>query len=202
VMKISYAVSGLATFLVTCASCLPAFILANHKKQFDIYRHPVQNGKNVPGLRLDGIYVADSEQACFYLYQNGKIMLPMSLFRFSAKRVPPSASWMLLEAQRQAGYEPDEHWGEYELKDSTISIQYFNYNTQEICKRWVFELKGHVRNDSTIEIFYDHNTRSGNDDTSVHSTLHFRQLSVKPDSTRAWYNNKKWYMQMQDKSRN
>ncbi len=87
-----------------------------------------------------------------------------------------------------------EWWGDYVIANNTITIQDFNRTNQELYKRKVFVAQGKAINDSTIDVNLDYCPKGNLVFMKGGSTiLRFYPLSPKPDSTKAWFNNKKWY---------
>lgn len=95
-------------------------------------------------------------------------------------------------------------WGHYQILSDSIYIQYFYFDNQNFYKRDVMELFGNIVNDSTIQVYkkrctwcknvyigYDNNT-----EIIFPQPIQFHyKKGIKPDSSKAWFNNKKWYKQ-------
>lgn len=102
------------------------------------------------------------------------------------------------------GIKLSEAWGDFQISGDQFIMQDFNprhWAREAFCKRWVYEVRGKVLNDSTIEIYLEH--AIGPKDTLFDRkcVMHFYPLDSKPDSTKAWFNNKKWYREKLHESR-
>ncbi len=88
-----------------------------------------------------------------------------------------------------------ENWGDYAVKENEIILQNFNRNNEEVCKRSVFEEKGRILNDSTIEIYSEYSYWWKDKSPTLYApcVLNFYKTDTKPDSTIAWFVNKNWY---------
>ncbi|MEX1189093.1 MAG: hypothetical protein WED33_07530, partial [Bacteroidia bacterium] len=99
-----------------------------------------------------------------------------------------------------------DSWGHYQIKGDSIFIQSFTYFYDSTVLRDVYELKGVIRNDSTIYIFehlcdwcfndpskYSEYISKGKRHFIPPAEYRFYQTTKKPDSTNAWFFDKKWY---------
>ncbi len=142
---------------------------------------------------MNGLYISDNGKAAFFLYKNGKIKIHSPLFSLYEKKFWVTPDKVIQEMQDALYFNSKEWWGDYVVMNNEIKFQWFNRHNQEICKRWVFGGRGKIVNDSTIEIYLDYSTRGDDESPNVQCLLHFYPVAIKPDSTKAWFNNKKWY---------
>lgn len=182
-------------------SCLPAFVLPNSMKGFDVYKHKVKDSAATTVLKMDGLYISETGSAFAFFYKNGKVKLVYSLFQTKSTMQRPEEA--IQYTRKYIGHERKDHWGEYEIRGEKIKIQYFNRNLQEIPKRWVLEAQGKVVNDSTIDIYFHYSMKgiSKLEQYDPPCRLHFYPLDIKADSTKVWYNKKGWYRHSVNKSR-
>lgn len=176
--------------LIKISSCSSPI---NCVKTFTIYKEPVASSSVL--LRTDGIYISKNGAASFFLYDNGKIKIFSPFFDTIPAYLWKSPQNILKGMQGDWEYTQKERWGDYTIKGNEIIIQRFNRNNEEICKRSVFEEKGHILNDSTIEIYSQYSYWWTDKLPSLYApcVLNFYQTNIKPDSTKAWYINKSWY---------
>jgi hypothetical protein len=180
----------LLAILINFSSCSSPI---NCIKPFTIYREPIVNNSVL--LRTDGIYISKNGAASFFLYDNGKVKIFSPFFDTIPANLWKSPQKILKEMQDNWEFSQKERWGDYSINGNEIIIQEFNRNNEEVCKRSVFEEKGRILNDSTIEI-YSHYSYWWKDKLSSLYTpciLNFYQTDIKPDSTIAWFINKSWY---------
>lgn len=100
-----------------------------------------------------------------------------------------------------------EWWGTYSIKNNTIKIEYFSKTNQEsiIHNRYLIELSGYLKNDSTIIItnricdkwYHCYQCKSDLKNNLNSYTppvqYNFYSTDFKPDSTQAWFLKKHWY---------
>ena len=181
-------------------ACLPAFVLPNSRKGFDIYKHKIKDSTATSELKMHGLYISEKGSAIAFFYRNGKVKLIYSLFQTEKMMFSPEEA--IQYTRKYIGYRQKENWGEYWIEDNKIRIQYFNYNLQEIPKRRVFEAEGKVVDDSTIDIYFLYSMK---DLSKVEQCgpcrLHFYPLDIKADSIKAWYDKKEWYKRSVNKDR-
>ena len=94
-----------------------------------------------------------------------------------------------------------EGWGVYNVEKDSIKFQSFNYHTQEPCKRWLFEDRGLILNDSTILIYSVYSFNGKLELIKEPNIYGFYPTTKKPDSTNAWLYKRKWYKENEHKSR-
>lgn len=102
-------------------------------------------------------------------------------------------------------YDFKEFWGHYSIRNNAITIQIFNKHNEEIFKRWILETKANILNDSTIVIYnhksYWSNVSKENIVEPDKITLSLKKIDKKPDSSYAWFLNKRWYQKNVHESR-
>lgn len=176
------------------SSCIPAVLLPNCRKGFDAYTLPITDAKSTSSLKTNGLYISDNGKAAFYLYKNGKVKILVPSFNSTDKKYWVSPNYVISERENMLYAYSKEWWGDYVIANNTITIQWFNRHYQEICKRRTFVAQGKIINDSTIDINLDYRVKVKRIYMEGGSCiLRFYPLSPKPDSTKAWFNNKKWY---------
>lgn len=175
----------------------------NCTKHFTAYKEPVINSNEKILLRTDGIYISDNGSASFFLYNNGKVKIYSPFFDTLRTELWKTPQKIIAEMQDDWEFKQKERWGDYSIKGNEIIIQRFNRNNEEICKRTVFEEKGRILNDSTIEIYseYSYWWRGKLPALYTPCVLNFYKTDAKPDSTIAWFENKSWYKNELDGSR-
>ena len=62
-----------------------------------------------------------------------------------------------------------------------------------MCRRWVFERKGKLLNDTTVEVYSDYSYWGGDSLLHTPCVLNYYHTNIKPDSTNAWFEKKRWY---------
>ena len=94
------------------------------------------------------------------------------------------------------------YWGFFQINQDSLIVQYFHIDQQNFYKRNVIELYGNIINDTTISIYKEkcdwcENVYYGyNNKTEIvydEPRIYIFKEQVKPDSTQAWFINKKWY---------
>lgn len=180
---------GIAVNLISCSSPI------NCTKYFNVYKAPVINNSEKILLRTNGIYISENGGASFFLYNNGKVKIFSPFFDTLRTDLWKTPNKIISEMQNDWEYKQKERWGDYSIKGNEIVIQRFNRNNEELCKRSVFEEKGRILNDSTIEIYSEYSYWWKDKLPTLYTPciLNFYKTDTKPDSTIAWFVNKKWY---------
>jgi hypothetical protein len=187
------------------ASCIPVMLMPkpNCKKKFDVFEHPISD-RNSGKLKTNGIYISETGNASFFLYNNGKTKLHRGPFQeYPQKYMLPIAK-VLNEMEKEAYFNSKELWGDYEIKGNNIKVQGFNgyhWAREAVCKRSVFENIGKIVDDSTIEIYSEYSYLGKDTFFSGSCIMHYYPVTTKPDSTKAWFNGKKWYKEQLHESR-
>lgn len=185
---------------MTVASCNSPI---NCTKYFTIYKKPVVNNNEGKSLRTDGIYISKNGLASFFLYDNGKVKIHRPFFDTMPVSLWRNPQKILDKMQEDWEFKRKENWGDYTIQGNEIILQNFNLNNQEACKRSVFEEKGRILNDSTIEIYSDYSYwwKDKQPILYIPCVLNFYKTETKPDSTIAWFINKSWYKNGLNESR-
>lgn len=148
-------------------------------------------------LRTNGVYISESKGVCLYLYKNGKVT-------YKHLEIPPakeqSPDSFIIEVRKKE-FNTKEYWGDFEIKDGIFRSQVFTLNNERSCKRYIIENIGQIIDDSTIEMYYEFDTRADEEYFMGRYRLKFYQTYVKPDSSKAWFAKRKWYREGLHKSR-
>lgn len=145
-----------------------------------------------PLLKLNGIYISKNLKGSFFLYSDGKFHNHSTNFPVGAEFWNSPAEG-IEEINNDWFFNRKDGWGDYYTNDDSIFIQFFNYHSQEFCKRWVYEMRGKILNDSTIKMSYLFSDNGNDTLQSGPNTFSFYQTSIKPDSTIGWVYKKEWY---------
>lgn len=93
-------------------------------------------------------------------------------------------------------------WGAYLIRNDSIKIQTLEWNNHETIQDWyTLTTYGHVTSDSSFSIYgYEGPTmnKSAYSPFEFHSNGHprtytFIKADFKPDSSKVWFRQKKWY---------
>jgi hypothetical protein len=177
----------LLPIIISCGSGI-----LNLKKGFTTYRLPIllQN-KETPkiSIKTDGIYVPkENNGSVFYFYDNGSVKWEgwtNNFWQNPAKKIE--------NIQNGYFYISKEYWGQYSINNDSILIQIFIKNNEKIITRWIFEYEGIILNDSSF-ILYSCFSYLGKDNFIDKSEEYaFYKTITKPDSTKAWFNNRRWF---------
>ncbi len=175
----------------------------NCTKNFITYKEPISHNNEKISLRTDGIYISENGRASFFLYNNGRVKIHSPFFDTLQQELWATPQKVVKEMQNDWEFKQKERWGDYSIKGNEITIQRFNRNNEEVCKRSVFEEKGRILNDSTIEIYSEYSYWWKDKLPALYTPciLKFYKTDIKSDSTIAWFINKNWYKKELDNSR-
>ena len=187
-MKSIHVIIG-CSFLLLLASCVSPI---NCRKQFTIYKNPNNNVISEFSFLKDGVFVSLNGKNAFYLYNND---LVKSILRTERANqlfwvCPVKEIYKILPDDE---YFKREIWGHYQIINDTILIQTFGLSNDQLCRRSVYETKGVLLNDSTIEVFSYYSYWFESEFINEPNIYRFYKTDLKPDSTLAWFNKKRWY---------
>lgn len=192
-------VFAIATLLSSCNSI---------HRHFSYYKEPILSNSSKK-VRLDGIYVVDCKDTMthidlFYFYKNGVCNAPAYVIWLRNRFC--EYSHVMLERYKNLVIEfpQNSEWGNYVIRHDSIFIQTFHEFNQSTVIRDMVEFRGIISNDSTILITEMEcawcnrgfmNEKTGPDVTKYDPPIQFNfyPYDFKPDSTVAWFKNKRWY---------
>ena len=163
------------------------FVRLNKTSTFTIYKDsPIKNSEKIC-VRIDGIYISSYDS--FFFYSNGLV-----------KRVFIDSShisnynWNSKKTFKESGKFDDfeENWGHYKCDGKDITMQIFNKHNQEFYTRQIITEKIRIINDNTLSL-YSSKWKSEENFMKEERILNFYKTNNKPDSTRIWFINKRWY---------
>lgn len=167
----------------------------NKIKDFTVYKIPKVVGNESKIMNLSGIYVSSNDNPPAYFFYDNGMVKTVGLNQF--KKVNSKIYF-------DNYYDCKENWGHYFIEGNNITIQKFNKHNEEIFKRWIIEEKGIILNDTTI-ILYTRKSFWANQINSEEKMdsilLILKPVNIKPDSTQAWFLNKKRYRKNVHESR-
>ncbi len=180
-------------------SCIPR---PNCRKAFNLFKRPVVVKGGINVLKTDGIYISETGNAAFFIYKNGKIKGYLGGVESYPQEHMQSSETVLQNMESDRDYSSKEFWGDYEIKNNEIRIQTFTVSNEYFYKRFIYEEIGRIVNESTFEIYACYPVIGK--DTVLRGgvcRMKFYPTTVKPDSTKAWFNNRKWYTNNLHKTR-
>ena len=189
--------------IVVSFNLISCFSPINCTKYFTVYKEPIVINNKGISLRTDGIYLSKNGRASLFLFDNGRVKIFSPFFDTLKVELWKNPQKIIAEMQSDWEYKQKERWGDYAINGNEIIIQRFNFKSEELCKRSVFEEKVRILNDSTIEIYseYSYWWKDKHPALSTPCVLNFYKTDIKPDSTIAWFINKNWYKKELDNSR-
>jgi hypothetical protein len=159
---------------------------------------------NKPSIKTSGVYLGVDNGNAIYFYNNGLVKVYKDpAYKESYWVNPEIVSKSINDFfVTYSGY-TGEWWGNYEIVNDSIYIQKFRRIFQNNIKRYIIESVGTIENDSIIQIHYDishwpikyqteHKLKTV---FNPIETYRFYPTNLKPDSTTAWFLNKKWYIE-------
>lgn len=159
----------------------------NYIKDFNAYKKPL----STPGFKTDGIYLADgnSSDEAFFFYQNGMVKTLsiekkqfLADFDFNVDRL----------SNKSDGY-TEEYWGHYFTKGDSLTIQRFNRLFSNIYKRKMIEYQAILIDSETIKIVRAFSVDDKKQFIDKPIMLSYYKTKTKPDSSKAWFLEEKWY---------
>ncbi|QSB26510.1 hypothetical protein [Flavobacterium sp. CLA17] len=166
---------------------------------FDNYKKVIILNNSIFPLKTNGIYVSINEGNSlkgikgFYLYKNGIYHYEYFDDNF----------WLSPEKElkkRSSYYENSNDFGEYIIRKDTIIIQDFYSNNNEFYSKKILEYKDVILSDTIVKILSSY-TLNKEELLGEPIIYRFYPISKKPDSTKAWFLDRKWYKKGLHKSR-
>lgn len=184
--------------LILLSSCI---IPITDRKNFKVFKNQVYQGTNKYRLRYDGIYVSVNSSGAIAFYADGKQQtLGSALPRGAEFWSDPDGG--MEDIVKGYKYDPDEIWGDYNIKNDTFYSEGFGLNYTELIVRQFFIEKGVLLNDTTLVINSNRNTHYNIEFVKGEPNIfRFYKTKLKPDSTKIWYLNKRWYKKSVHESR-
>jgi len=182
--------------LCLCSACAGIYPCRKH---FNVYKDPFTESVAEIPLRTNGVYVSTNLSGSFFLFDNGysKTVSSIEPDGNSFWKNPESE---INDLQLILNSFEREVWGQYKISNDTIVIQTFGLNDQ-MCRRSVYETIGVILNDSTIKVFSDYSYWFDAEFIEEPNIYRLYETEHKPDSTKAWFNNKRWYKRNLHESR-
>lgn len=159
----------------------------NKTSNFIIYKEaPFKNGEKMC-VKIDGMYLGKYDS--YFFYSNGLV-----------KRVFIDSSYIsnynwnsnkIIKGSRRFD-DFEENWGHYKCDGRQITMQIFNKNNQEFYTRQIIEMKIKVIDDNTFSLDSS-KMKADKYFMKEDRILNFYKTNNKPDSTRIWFINKRWY---------
>lgn len=176
----------LVVLSIICVSC---FVLPNSKKGFDVYKKEITQEANVFKINTNGVYLPVNQIVVpFFFFENGSVEWYGWADDF---RLKPTIDSDFNKFHRI--YSSRNFWGHFRIHNDTIIIQAFSRNNQEFFKRYVVEFKGVIKSDTSFVLLSGYNYHDKRQFIDKPITYQFYPTALKPDSTKAWFNNKRWF---------
>jgi len=185
-----------AILIVSCVSF--------HQK-FNYYKESVRIVGS-SSIRTDGIYFiykkSFSHAPTQYLifYTDGKVYVNFyHVIDENKFWLNPSKNTDTIENKFGNSYLYNETWGHYIIRGDSLNIQFFHRNNGSWIIRNITKYFCIIQNNSTLAIYREEWTKDAgyynvtelNYNPSV--KYKFFQTSFKPDSSKTWFNTRKWY---------
>jgi hypothetical protein len=160
---------------------------------------PIINGKANSQIQLNGIYVSLNSRGSMIFYSDGSC-------KNNAADPEGDVFWDNPDSVFKCYYEDwdfllKEVWGHYSIHKDSIKIQSFGHANDQLCKRSVYETVGEILNDSTLVIYSDYSYWFKSELLEEPNIYGFYPTTIKPDSTKAWFNNRRWFNKYLHESR-
>jgi hypothetical protein len=179
----------LLSFIIFLPSCCGLFFC---RKQFNIFKEPIITNKSNYTIKTDGIYVSQNSSGSMAFYTNG-IMKTIASNYPEGKDFWKNPETGFADLKAFWNYNSKETWGNYTINGDSIKMQNFGWNGMEFCSRSVYEMVGKILNDSTIILYSDYSFWFKYDLINKPNIFGFYLTNKKPDSSKAWFNNRRWY---------
>lgn len=157
----------------------------NKTSNFIIYKEPpFKNGEKMC-VKIDGMYLGKYDS--YFFYSNGLVKIV-----FIDSSEVSKHDWTKKNKASSRLDKHDEYWGHYICDGNDLMLQIFNKHNQEFYKRQIITKKIRVINDSTLSL-YSSKWKTDINLMKEERILNFYKTNNKPDSTRIWFINKRWY---------
>ena len=178
-------------------SGLSSCIFGNRKRDFKIYKLPILIKNNNIPIKVNGVYIPEKGYGHpFFFFKDGSIVWKGWASDFRQNRIRD-----MKDTQFHKIYSSKEYWGHYSISYDTIFIQAFNRNSEYLYKRWIFEFIAVIQNDTSFLLLSEFSYQGKYQFIDQPIQYHFYHTDIKPDSTKAWFNNKKWFKENLHESR-
>ncbi|MCX6272681.1 MAG: hypothetical protein NTU44_15980 [Bacteroidetes bacterium] len=168
----------------------------NIHSNFTCYKVPPFIEKDTISIKIDGKYIVNSLDEKYFVldkyFKSVKINYPGKEFYLYKD------GSFYIEYGGVLGYK--ENWGCYIVRSDSIFIQFFIRQSDSWMKRNTIELYGLVKKDSIIIFKQINNLGEGTSglnpeilNYSPPAAYYFFRTEYKPDSTIAWYKQRRWY---------
>lgn len=161
-------------------------LVLNRTKNFIIHKERIF--ENELPFKIDGVFLSDERAILFY--ENG---LCKTFYHNIHGVFLDSSNDQKTKRLITQNFDGKESFGCFSIKRDTIYIQDFSVNNQSFYHRWVDNKKIAIKNDSTLVFISDYDTYLNYESITDPIELKFYPLLKKPDSTKAWFYNKRWY---------
>lgn len=175
------------------------------RKAFSFYKHrPTIEGSAT--LKTDGIYcmhLTDSTSTflyIFYIYKDGSFFTVNSGGRDIPTKREDVLSYINIISEREKRSQKSDidFWGHYIIRHDTFFAQHF-YPDYDVIPPTYFlaSFQAIIKNDSTLFVYHDWSEDYKHKGEEIYKRpirYDFYPTNFKPDSSKAWYRNKKWYI--------
>jgi hypothetical protein len=194
-MKIKYNFVFLILFCFSLFSCVS---LGTLKKDFYTFKEPLLIYDTAFPIRINGVYLPKNELNGypFFFFKDGSITWYTWGIDFRQNCYDALEKSPFLESSISK-----EYWGHYTIKNDTIVIQVFNRVGDFIYKRWIFEFTGLIQNDSSFILVSEYSYFTKDQFIEKPIPYYYCPTKIKPDSTKAWFNDKQWFRENLHESR-
>ena len=184
--------------LIVIFSFVSCGILLTKKKDFSIYKEPIRI--NAVNLKTNGLFWSKTNYQKYHLYENGMVKYASGGYALEKNNT------IFIDTIKFYNYgynNAREIWGHYYIKNDTLIMQYFNYNFYFLYNRFILEEQAIIINDTSF-VLYDFKSYYKKRNKRFRldpDTFCLYKTQLKPDSTKAWFVNKDWYLENLHESR-
>lgn len=188
----------------------------NVHKQFYIHKTPVNIERQKQELKTNGVYLISENNnnrlpLFIFLYTNGQALISNYTYIENNKILWSEESSLFQELKNNYNENSivRDKWGAYRLINDSLIIQYFYNNGAHqtgLMNRNTIDLYGRVGNKNNLIIseekctwwnkLYNSKKYDVNDSIltyKIPASYKFYPTDFKPDSSKAWFLNKRWY---------